>query len=363
MKYISAIEKTMSKFAFRQSVWEKAFASLPKQSMIDQAMKSISSQQAVIDQTLKSFASKQSVIDQTLKSFASQQSIWEKAMASIPKQSVINQTLKSFAYQQSIWEKAVASIPKQSVIDQTLKSFASQQSIWEKAISSIPAQSIIDQAINSIQTQQSVWARTNDYLKKQSLIEQSNCLAKMAKSIAQTNFEEEIYSKDFTDLDRTNSIIVDSTNELCDTNDPESFLSIFQKLPPKIQAIFYFICFQIIFSQLNSISANILTPKIESYLNINNAPTREKINTIKKIPLSIEGIETNNIRFITGDNVRLRRKPSTSSEILDEMVLGQIFTVVSKKRNWIQGSFAYENGETMSGWVFTRYTKKFTHYK
>jgi hypothetical protein len=41
------------------------------------------------------------------------------------------------------------------------------------------------------------------------------------------------------------------------------------------------------------------------------------------------------------------------------MVLGQVVTVLSKNKNWIEIMYEYDNGEIMHGWVFTRYTTKF----
>ena len=70
-------------------------------------------------------------------------------------------------------------------------------------------------------------------------------------------------------------------------------------------------------------------------------------------------INISSLRFVTGNNVRLRRAPSTNSEIIDEMALGQVVTVLSKKRNWIEVQYEYKDGEVMTGWTFTAYTKRF----
>ena len=115
----------------------------------------------------------------------------------------------------------------------------------------------------------------------------------------------------------------------------------------------------IIVPQINSISANLLTPIVESYLDGNDADERKKIRDIKKLPLSTSEITTDNLRFITGNNVRLRESPSTNSAILDELVLGQVVTVLSKEKNWIEVMYAYEQEEVWHGWVFTRYKAKF----
>ena len=76
-----------------------------------------------------------------------------------------------------------------------------------------------------------------------------------------------------------------------------------------------------------------------------------------KIKIEESIVELGRLRFISGDNVRLRAGPSTKTKILDELTLGQVVTVISKKRNWIE--VEYEDGEYFHGWVFTRYTSKF----
>jgi uncharacterized protein YgiM (DUF1202 family) len=111
--------------------------------------------------------------------------------------------------------------------------------------------------------------------------------------------------------------------------------------------------------QVNSISANLITPVVESYLEASEETDRQKVKGIKNIPLALKDVDTTDLRFITGDNVRLRAGPSTNSEIYDELTLGQVVTVLTKKRNWIEVMYEYEDGESMSGWVFTRYTAKF----
>lgn len=84
-----------------------------------------------------------------------------------------------------------------------------------------------------------------------------------------------------------------------------------------------------------------------------------KIKGIKNTPLALKDVDTTDLRFITGNNVRLLASPSANSEIYDELIFGQAVTVLTKRRNWIEVMYEYEDGEPMSGWVFTKYTAKF----
>lgn len=142
------------------------------------------------------------------------------------------------------------------------------------------------------------------------------------------------------------------------SSDLSTFSIQFEKLPGYIQLIIIFIFMQILLPQLNNITANLVTPYVEEYLSSSSNNKNIKIKEISVIAKR-EKIETTRLRFITGDNVRLRFGPSTSSEILDELQLGQVVTVLSKKKNWIEVQYSYDNNEILHGWVFTRYTAKF----
>jgi len=152
-----------------------------------------------------------------------------------------------------------------------------------------------------------------------------------------------------------------ATEMLTDSEDSKSFFEIFNNLPPFIQLVLATFFLHVFLPQINSISANLITPTVESYLLESDRADREKIKDISVLPRKIEGIDTSGLRFITGNNVRLRADASTNSEILDEMIFGQVVTVHSKNKNWIEISYKYENGTEMHGWVFTRYSSRFVN--
>lgn len=145
---------------------------------------------------------------------------------------------------------------------------------------------------------------------------------------------------------------------LSESKNGKVFLSNFIKLPPVIQAFIVFFFLHIFLPQLNNICSDILSPYVNEVLTLPNKTKKEFVKHIKQIPASSLGIDTSEIRFITGTNVRLRQNPSTSSAILDELDIGQIVTILNKKKNWIQVQVTYEE-EQLMGWVFTRYTAKF----
>ncbi len=270
--------------------------------------------QLAIDKAIASFATQQSVIDNAIGSFATQHSAIDKAMAAFARPSTIDKAIASFKVQQSAIEKVIGS-------------FSCQQSAIEKTIRSLAKSSSL-------------------------LIGEPNYLSELACSISildlstldTSSFEEELNQ---------------SSNQLDEVDDGKSLVNVFRNLPPLVQAILYYLLINVFLSQVNSISANLLTPIVENYLDSIDASDRDKVKGIKKIPLSLGNVDTDGLRFITGNNVRLRIKSSTNSEVIDELVLGQIVTVLSKNKNWIEVMYEYEDGESISGWVFTRYTSNF----
>ena len=293
-----------------------------------------------LESTLPAIHSK-SAINNAMASFATQQSAIDKALASFARPSAIDKAIASFSTQQSAIDKAMASFIRPSTIDKALASFAIQSSVIEKMIGSFTIQqSAIEKTIRSFANSSSLLVCEPSYLSE---------LASIISTI-------DIGALDASSLEDE---LEQSCSQLEKVDGGKSLVNVFRNLPPFVQAIFYYILINIFLAQVNSISANLLTPIVENYLESIVASDREKVKGIKKIPLSLGSVDTDGLRFITGNNVRLRINPSTNSEIIDELVLGQVVTVLSKNRNWIEVMYEYEDGESISGWVFTRHTAKF----
>ena len=146
---------------------------------------------------------------------------------------------------------------------------------------------------------------------------------------------------------------------MANSEDSALFLKFLARTPATLKLIILFILFYIAYPISMNISANLITPIVQEYLFKVDLSEKEKIKEIKNIKTENPDIETDELRFITGNSVRLRSGPSTKTEILDELSLGQVVKVVSKKRNWIEVEYEYEEGEYLRGWVFTTYTAKF----
>lgn len=327
-----SIDSPSAKTLDRVSAIERAIASMSRPSALEKAMESLNA----IEKTMAAI-SRPSGLEQALDSFHSNQLAIEKAVAAISRPSALEQAMESW---KSI-EKTMAAISRPYALDKVLDSFSSNQLAIEKAVASIAQPSAIQKALDSLNSHQSAVAKLMESVGNSSAIE--NMLANLD-------------SQDFENIDDELAIAADQLNE---TDTQNSYLSVFKNLPPAIQAIFFYILLNVIIPQINSISANILTPVVSSYLEESDLTKREEIKNIKDIPRYLDNVQVDGLRFITGDNVRLREGPSTKSDILDELVLGQVVSILSKDRNWIEVMYEYEDGEVLSGWVFTRYTSKF----
>ena len=266
----------------------------------------------------------------------------------------VDKAIQSIASHLSVMDKAMAAMARPSAIDKALQSIASQQSARDKAMAAMARPSAIDQALRSITANQtSLEHAIKGFAKASSVIlAEPSYLSEMAHVVSSIDLNS-------IDASSVEGGLEKIENEFGSVENRANFASVFSNLHPRIQAIFYYFLVLIFFPQVNSISANLLTPMVENYLESNEKPNRLKIKEIKKIPLTLSDVNTDALRFIKGNNLRLRASPSINSEIYDELILGQVVTVLSKQKNWIEVMYEYEDGESISGWVFTRYTEKF----
>ncbi|WP_182073895.1 MULTISPECIES: SH3 domain-containing protein [unclassified Serratia (in: enterobacteria)] len=152
--------------------------------------------------------------------------------------------------------------------------------------------------------------------------------------------------------------------EKLDEVDSESKLILFLDSIPKnlkfyiILVMVYFLA-PILRDTTTGVAVNIITEIVQGYLSSESGNDSEKIKKIKSLPLT--SIDKSNVRFITKNFVNLRDGPSIKHNVIDELVLGQVVSVVSKNKNWIEVEVKCEDGQAVTGWVFTRYTERFKY--
>ena len=230
-------------------------------------------------------------------------------------------------------------MPAASAVEKVLQAFSSQQSVIDKAMSAIYTPSIVDKALR-------IFSESSNLMRAD-----SGCFLAMAESISVLDFSVD-FIVDESDFDLPHQEILEAKNT-------SEFAKIFPRLSPNVQALLFFMFMQILLPQINNITANLLTPIVQSYIVGNGANEKASVRLAKKLPSLVCNVATYNLRFILENNVYLRQAPSRKSAILDKFTIGQVVTVLSRKRDWIQVMYEYQEGEAIVGWVSTRYTARF----
>jgi Asp-tRNA(Asn)/Glu-tRNA(Gln) amidotransferase C subunit len=371
-----------------------SIAKMAKQVQIPSYLKEFQEQNASIAKLAK-----QVQIPSYLKEFQAQSS----SIAKLAKQVQIPSYLKEFQAQSSSIAKLAklvqtpsylkefqaqsSSIAKMAKLVQTpsyLKEFQAQSSSIAKMAKLVQTPSYLKefQAQSSSIAKMAKLVQTPSYLKE--FQAQSSSIAKMAKLGAFTaisnsfiNTHKELVSNlnyipamaaTFVDLDYETELnqindeneLIQSGYSLNEADKNNTFIQVFIALPYYVRLTIFLLFWESFMPILNSITANLLMPKVQEYIQSNtNSSVREINNAIKRIPFTIDDIDTQGLKFISRKEVSLRAGPSIKSEFLDELSQGQIISVLDKKKSWTKIKYKLEDDEIMQGWVLTRFTKKF----
>jgi hypothetical protein len=153
--------------------------------------------------------------------------------------------------------------------------------------------------------------------------------------------------------------------ELASADTASRFSLVLQKAPKLIKWLLYVVIlntlWQLTTGAISGVIGNIVTPYVQTYLERSKTSTqREKIKEIKKMSFPELGISLRNCRFVTAQTLRIRATPNANGPIVGELKFSQVVSVLSTKgQDWIEISYEYGDGSTITGWVFTRYTAKF----
>ena len=141
------------------------------------------------------------------------------------------------------------------------------------------------------------------------------------------------------------------------STDSQTFFDVFQKLPEQIQRVFLVIFHHVLWPIIIGVIINtIITPYIDQFKS-GKETKQETIKNIKSIPH--DELDLTNICFINVNRLSLRIEPNKKSEVLDQLHFGQIVIIMSKQPHWIEIHYISKNGDTMRGWIYSRYTSKF----
>lgn len=256
---------------------------------------------------------------------------FDEVQKSIITQNIAQQTVSSLLGLNSIQEAIgfrTSAIQQAMQTMQHMKIFADTESIT-KVISQMQLSGMLEKSMSML---------NNEHLFAQA-IGTFNATSYL------TDFKENI-SED--DLSESISIIKNANKD--------SFLDSFSRLNPQAQAIIIAIFLHFLLPMVISIYSNLITPSVERALK-SGKMNSEQIRSVKNASLS--DIDTSNLRFITRNGEKLRTNPSTRSEVLDELVIGQIFQVIKKKKGWAEIVYFCEDEQLCRGWILTTYTAKF----
>lgn len=330
----------------------KAFqdsGSLSARLRLESALASLNSYQRACQEALASISTSETY-QQSIKSMLLQSQAIEEAAKAFSRPAYFEKALESTR----IADMAAAAMTRSSAVEGAMKAIEDQQELYRRALGSLTVQSSIASALSGIGRYQSeTEAAVKRILESSSLLfENPEYLREIAESVSELELDE-------ADSQNIEDEIGQAAHRLSSVKNAKSYVEWYKALPPYVQLFLWFLFLQVSIPQLNSISANLLTLKVQEVLEQENRSERDKINDIRSIRFGLNGIDTGGLRFITGTNVRLRSHPSTRADVLDELDLGQVVAVVSRERNWIEVRYEYEDGETKVGWVFARYTSKF----
>jgi hypothetical protein len=321
-------------------------------SAIEKIMEDINTPSSVERAIRQSLSSPLSAVEKIMETLNTQSSSIEKAISqpfSFPL-SPIEKVMKESSIEKAIRQAFSSPL---SAVEKIMETLNTQSSSIEKAISqpfSFHHPAIEKAFMELFSSQESAVEKTMKMFLESSnlLISDSKYFSAMAESISAIDF-----GKDLTvyegELDKPKQ-------QLRKVKDSKAFSMWFSKLPPLIKVLFLYLFLQIITPQINTF---LVAPFIESLLAKKFIVEKNDIKQIKKMPLLLGDVAFENVRFITKNNVFLRQEPSRKSAVLDKLTVGKVVTVLSKKGDWIEVVYERQNCESITGWVYKRYTARF----
>ncbi|WP_295751605.1 SH3 domain-containing protein [Undibacterium sp.] len=149
-------------------------------------------------------------------------------------------------------------------------------------------------------------------------------------------------------------------NQLANADTPEQFAEILKLCPSWIKWALMIFLLYAVWPFVLGISVNLVTPSVEQYLHHTPAVTqREQIKDIKKLSIGELGVALRDYRFVTTTSLVLRANANSKSAQIGRLQFGQVVAIISSKADWSEVVYEYGDGQTVTGWVFTRYTEKF----
>lgn len=148
---------------------------------------------------------------------------------------------------------------------------------------------------------------------------------------------------------------------LTHVKDEFNFLELFSKLPREyryyLALIALFMGF-IIENALSSVIDFYIKKALESIHVSRELTPRENIKFVRSLEIG-NYVDVIDYRFVTLDNLSLFDRPSTKAHVIYNFSINNVVILLEKKRNWTKVAFTGAEQGYLTGWLLTRYTKKF----
>ncbi|EOA5469290.1 SH3 domain-containing protein [Vibrio cholerae] len=128
---------------------------------------------------------------------------------------------------------------------------------------------------------------------------------------------------------------------------------------PKLQQLVVSYIFPLILTMLTILLAPIADYHIKAYLQSDKRLRNKVVN--QQVVSSVPDREIlSTLRYVSADTLNVRSKPSVKSAILGYFHYGYVVHIIRKEKNWSLVEWTdQESGLKVTGWVNTRYLKRF----
>jgi len=158
----------------------------------------------------------------------------------------------------------------------------------------------------------------------------------------------------------------ESLPKFVDIDGSETLPDYLQNLPEKARGIFLWILNRIVLAYIILLIADVsvgvvsdkVKPLVSQYLFGKPAASNREVSNLSR---SMPDVYFENIRFVTVNNLYVRKTPNSRSELIDKLPRGEVVTLITKSESLSWSQIRYQNldGEIMQGWVFSRYLQRF----
>ncbi len=331
----------------------------PQRKMMEQLTKVTEPQRRIMEQLARATEPQRRIMEQLAKAVEPQKRIMEQlAKAAEPQKRIMEQLAKAVEPQKRIMEQlARATEPQRRMIEQLANISEPQRRMIDQIAKFTVSQKHQRGQVDKIIKFQKV---INDSFKLESTIDGILGTAKINDLMVNPNGTISIGNKNLTisDFSETYMEFVETIEKLPSQAQILEFIQIFlQKLKKPVAIILMLI----ILPYINNIASNLSFPYVEEIIKSIIRSPKEQIKLIKnEVQQEFLPDFLKTYRFVSASVLNVRKGPSSSYQVVDEISFGKIVRLIQKGRQWPSIEYLDEDTEEIvTGWVFNRYLNKF----